>query len=195
VVKALTTNTTSPSGAGTATAICTNSSVAKVLTAGVGTTGGTIQWQWSTTSATNGFTDITGENGTSYTVTNPAIGANYYRIVVTNSCGVSVTGTAKAVYYKDCGSAKVAPVDAASPFSVVAYPNPYSENFNLSLTTSSVDTVGVSIYDMTGKMIERRELSPSEVSGFQIGNRYASGVYNVVVTQGSDVKTLRVIKR
>jgi len=195
VVKALTTNTTSPTGAGTATAICTNSAVAKILTAGVGTTGGTIQWQWSTTSATAGFVDIAGENGTSYTITNPAVGANYYRIVVTNSCAVSVVGAAKAVYYKDCGPAKFAPLNAASPFSVVAYPNPYSENFNLSLTTSSVDTVGVSIYDMTGKLIDRRDLSPSEVSGLQIGNRYASGVYNVVVTQGSEVKTLRVIKR
>jgi hypothetical protein len=195
VVKTLTTNVTTPSGAGLTSAICTNSAVAKVLTAGAGTTGGTIQWQWSTTSATAGFVDIAGETGTSYTITNPSVGANYYRIVVTNSCGVSVNGTAKAVYYKDCGPAKVAPVDVASPFSVVAYPNPYSENFNLSLTTSSVDTVGVSIYDMTGKLIDRRELSPSEVSGLQIGNRYASGVYNVVVTQGSDVKTLRVIKR
>ena len=195
VVKTLTTNTTTPAGAAAATAICTNSTVAKILTAGVGTTGGTIQWQWSTTSATAGFVDIAGETGTSYTITNPSVGANYYRIVVTNSCGVSVTGTAKAVWYKDCGPAKFAPVAVASPFSVVAYPNPYSENFNLSLTTSSVDTVGVSIYDMTGKLIDRRELSPSEVSGLQIGNRYASGVYNVVVTQGSDVKTLRVIKR
>jgi hypothetical protein len=195
VVKTLTTNVTAPTGAGLTTAICTNSTVVKTLTAGVGTTGGTLQWQWSTTSATAGFVDIAGETGTSYTITNPAIGANYYRIVATNSCGVSVNGTAKAVWYKDCTPAKASLVDVASPFSVEAYPNPYSENFNLSLTTSSVDTVGVSIYDMTGKLIDKRELSPSEVSGLQIGNRYASGVYNVVVTQGSDVKTLRVVKR
>jgi hypothetical protein len=33
------------------------------------------------------------------------------------------------------------------------------------------------------------------VSDLQIGDRYPSGVYNVIVTQGSEVKTLRVVKR
>jgi hypothetical protein len=44
-------------------------------------------------------------------------------------------------------------------------------------------------------LIDKREVAPTEVAGLQVGNRYPSGVYNVVVTQGSDVKTLRVIKR
>ena len=78
---------------------------------------------------------------------------------------------------------------------MVAYPNPYSENFNLSLTTSSVEKVKVAIYDMIGKLIEMREVTPSEVPEITIGSSYASGVYNVVVTQGSEIKTLRVIKR
>ena len=76
-----------------------------------------------------------------------------------------------------------------------AYPNPFSENFNLDLTTSSVEKVGVAIYDMTGKLIEQREVNAEEVSGLQVGDRFASGVYNVIVTQGNEVKTLRVIKR
>ena len=85
----------------------------------------------------------------------------------------------------------------ARPTSLVvsAYPNPYSENFNLSLTTSSVEKVGLSVYDMTGKLIEQREVSTTEVSELQVGNNYPSGVYNVIVTQGNEVKTLRVIKR
>ena len=110
-----------------------------------------------------------------------------------NTCGAEVFGAVKAVYYKDCGAPAKGVI--AAPFGVVAYPNPYTENFNLSLTTSSDATVGVSIYDMTGKLIDKREVAPTEVAGLQVGNRYPSGVYNVVVTQGSDVKTLRVIKR
>jgi hypothetical protein len=80
-------------------------------------------------------------------------------------------------------------------FSVKAYPNPYSENFNLSVTTSSEDKVGIVVYDMTGRLIERREVRPSDMVEQQIGDRYPSGVYNVVVTQGEEVKTVRVIKR
>ena len=81
------------------------------------------------------------------------------------------------------------------PMAVKAYPNPFSENFSLDLTTTAVEKVAVAIYDMTGKLIEQREVNAEEVSSLQIGDRFASGVYNVIVTQGSEVKTLRVIKR
>jgi hypothetical protein len=48
---------------------------------------------------------------------------------------------------------------------------------------------------MTGRLIERRDVRPSDMVEQQIGDRYPSGVYNVVVTQGEEVKTVRVIKR
>ncbi|MEO0046234.1 MAG: hypothetical protein RL705_1425, partial [Bacteroidota bacterium] len=98
------------------------------------------------------------------------------------------------VWFKSC--AVEAKVDSSTvAFGVKVYPNPSSENFNFSLTTSSQDKVGVVVYDMTGKMIDQREVSPSQVSDLQIGDHYPSGVYNVIVTQGSEVKTLRVVKR
>jgi hypothetical protein len=192
VAKTLVTNTTSPTGATALTAICTNSTTPKTLTVGAGYVG-LIEWQVSTTSATAGFTTIAGETGATYTITNPAVGANYYRVRMYNTCGTEVFGTAKAVYYQDCGAPAKGVI--AAPFGVVAYPNPYTDNFNLSLTTSSDAAVRVAIYDMTGKLIDKREVAPTEVSGLQVGDRYPSGVYNVVVTQGSDVQTLRVVKK
>jgi len=81
------------------------------------------------------------------------------------------------------------------PFDVKVYPNPYTVTFNLSLTTASEDKVSLVVYDMTGRLIERREVRPSDMVEQQIGDRYPSGVYNVVVNQGEEVKTLRVIKR
>ena len=80
-------------------------------------------------------------------------------------------------------------------FDVVAFPNPYNENFKLSLSTSSEENVGVSIYDMRGRLLEKSEVKPIDVDGLQIGNNYPTGIYNVVVAQGTEVKTLRVIKR
>ncbi|WP_162127323.1 T9SS type A sorting domain-containing protein [Flavobacterium phycosphaerae] len=190
VAKTVVPNTTSPTGKTALTAICVDSDI-KVLTIGSGYVGN-IQWQTSTSSATTGFTDIAGANQVSYTVTDPVVGVNYFRATFTNSCGVTVNGVAVAVYYKDCTPAKVS---TAVPFAVVAYPNPYSDNFHLNLTTSSEERVGVSIYDMTGKLLDKREVGATEASELSIGDRFASGVYNVVVTQGSEVKTLRVVKR
>ena len=81
-------------------------------------------------------------------------------------------------------------------FKAVAYPNPFAQNFRLDLTTSSDETVEVKVYDMVGRLVESGKLSTlSEVAAQEIGNNYSSGVYNVIVTQGANAKTLRVIKR
>uniref|UniRef100_UPI0037837121 T9SS type A sorting domain-containing protein n=4 Tax=Flavobacterium TaxID=237 RepID=UPI0037837121 len=74
-------------------------------------------------------------------------------------------------------------------------PNPFSEVFNISWNSSSDEKVEVSVFDLTGKQLDRREVSPLEVTELQIGDRYPSGVYNVVITQGDEVKTLKVVKR
>ncbi|MCF6130749.1 T9SS type A sorting domain-containing protein [Flavobacterium wongokense] len=114
---------------------------------------------------------------------------------ITGNCNSdSVCATFTVTRGADC---KIeAPVtEVKNPMIVKAYPNPFSENFNLDMTTSSESKVAVAIYDMTGKLIEQREVNADEVSGLQVGDRYPSGVYNVIVTQGSEVKTLRVIKR
>jgi hypothetical protein len=80
-------------------------------------------------------------------------------------------------------------------FNVVTYPNPFTENFNLNLTSSSEEKVTVMVYDMTGKLLERKEVVPSDLTELQIGTNFASGVYNVIVSQGENIKSLRVIKK
>jgi hypothetical protein len=85
-------------------------------------------------------------------------------------------------------------VDATN-FNVTTYPNPFTENFNLNLTSLSEEKVTVIVYDMTGKLLERKEVVPSELSALQVGTNFASGVYNVIVSQGVYTKSIRVIKK
>ena len=195
ISKTITSFATSPSGS-ISSPLCIITPQ-KVLTIGSGYTG-TIQWQSSTLSTTAGFTNIEGQTGVAYTVANPKVGANYYRASFTNSCGVVVYNTAVTLYFTSCATREVPGLEvqiAEIPFSVIAYPNPFAGTFNLSLTTTSADRVGVMVYDMIGKLIETREVSLNEVYGLQVGDRYPSGVYNVVVTQGEQTKTVRVVKK
>jgi hypothetical protein len=192
IAKSITANVTVPSGSIAAPLCTTNAS--KVLTIGAGSTG-TIQWQTSTTSSTLGFADISGQTGLSYTIANPTVGANYYRASFTNSCGVVVYSTAVTVYYQACKTIVAEEEIAKTPFAVVAYPNPYSENFNFSLTTTSEEKVSIKVYDMTGKLVEQREVNASNIAEQQVGDRYPSGIYNVIVSQGTEVKAIRVVKR
>lgn len=80
-------------------------------------------------------------------------------------------------------------------FMVSGTPNPFSENFKLNVTSSSVEPVSISVYDMLGKLIETREVSTNDIENFEAGVNYPNGVYNIIVTQGDNAKSVRMIKR
>ena len=85
--------------------------------------------------------------------------------------------------------------NVSSPFSVAAYPNPYNETFNLSLTTFSIENVNIEVYDMMGKLLETHKVNPSEVPNLQIGNHFTTGIYYVIVSQANEKKTIRLIRK
>ncbi|RZJ69254.1 MopE-related protein [Flavobacterium sp.] len=80
-------------------------------------------------------------------------------------------------------------------FRAVVYPNPYNESFAFDMTTSSEEKVQIKVYDMIGKLVENREFAVDAIENEQFGERYPSGVYNIILAQGTSVKTMRVIKR
>ncbi|RYZ56490.1 MAG: T9SS type A sorting domain-containing protein [Sphingobacteriales bacterium] len=96
------------------------------------------------------------------------------------TCSVVVPGAARTV---------------KPEFKAVAYPNPFADNFNIDVTTSAEDNVTVKVYDMTGRLLESHNVHVNEINSLEIGDRFPSGVYNVIVSQGEEVKTLRVVKR
>ena len=86
--------------------------------------------------------------------------------------------------------------EAASPtFEALAFPNPFSNEFKLNVTTSTEGAVELRVYDMLGKLLEARTIQAIDFISEDFGTNYPAGVYNVIVTQGEQVKTLRVIKR
>ncbi|MGC4041173.1 MAG: YDG domain-containing protein [Flavobacterium sp.] len=83
----------------------------------------------------------------------------------------------------------------ANIFKAVASPNPFANNFMISLATTGKASVNVKVYDMIGRMIEQKDVKVSDMESTTIGNNYPSGVYNVVVSQGDNIETVRVVKR
>ena len=82
---------------------------------------------------------------------------------------------------------------AGNNFQAIASPNPFTSTFGLNLSTTSEEMVQVRVYDMLGKLVEDRKAQASDI--IELGDNYPSGVYNVIVSQGENTKTLRVIKR
>lgn len=81
------------------------------------------------------------------------------------------------------------------PFSAVAYPNPFTDNFSIDVKSSADEQIQINVYDMTGRLLEHRSAEVSDADSMTIGDGLPSGVYNVIISQGEEVKTLRVIKR
>ncbi len=86
-------------------------------------------------------------------------------------------------------------LEVVNVFEALAYPNPFAENFKLDVKTNSEASIQVRVYDMIGKLVEDKMINASDIQNFELGNQYPSGVYNVIVSQESNTKTLRVIKR
>jgi hypothetical protein len=163
---------------------------------------GTIEWLSCSTLAGT-YNPIANATGTTYVYTPTSTATMYFKVRLTSSpCSLPATSAAGvAVFAKQCpttvvnnNSATVSKTIVA-PFDVKAYPNPYASSFQLDFRTSSESQVEIRVYDMIGKLVEVRQFSNTEMNNQEVGNSYPSGIYNVIVTQGENMKTLRVIKR
>ncbi|WP_162147673.1 Ig-like domain-containing protein [Flavobacterium limnosediminis] len=161
-----------------------NSGESTTLTQVGGSLGEGATYKWYTGSC--GGTLV--GTGASLTVS-PTVTTTYYVLAegpnnTTGCVSITVTvttlGTAHPVYTID---------------NTVVIPNPYSEHFALDIPTLNQETITVKVYDSIGRLLEQRELKPIEKDKLQMGNGYPSGVYTILITQGKERKTLKVIKK
>ncbi len=83
---------------------------------------------------------------------------------------------------------------ASSEFSLVVYPNPSANSFKLNYISSSDEKVKVEAYDLTGRLVDSRDIEYADINNQEIGNSYTAGVYIVVLKQGNINKSVKVIK-
>ena len=199
VAKAITSSTTSPTGKTSKTQLCSDFSTPKLLTIGTGYSGD-ITWQHSIDN--KNWTTIDNADSDSYIVDVASTGVNYYRVKFsTSTCSPDAYSKAVTIFYKSCsgrmGSLEItqeAQALAKSTLSVVAYPNPSSTVFTLQvLSSNKAKSSEVRVYDILGRLIEKRLLQ--QAKPIEVGASYPSGIYNIIVTQDTEVKSLRVIKK
>ena len=107
----------------------------------------------------------------------------------TNGTGTSTVKSLTIKRAATCAKIALENVVAEDELSVIAYPNPSSDEFTIEASRKGAS---VKVYDMMGRLIENRQATSNAV---QVGRNYASGIYNVIVSQGAKAKTLKVIKR
>ena len=82
---------------------------------------------------------------------------------------------------------------AQQSFLVTASPNPSTDRFEVRTMSKSADPVSMTVTDLLGRVIERREhVSPNSV--VSLGERYSIGVYFILIRQGDRQERLKVVK-
>ncbi len=77
-------------------------------------------------------------------------------------------------------------------FKVIVYPNPSSNVFTIKIQSSTNANSELLVYDTAGRLMEQLQVQTKEMD---LGSRYPAGIYNVIVKQGENVKTVRVLKK
>ncbi len=76
-----------------------------------------------------------------------------------------------------------------------AFPNPFSETFTIEPATADYERVTISIFDLTGRMLEDLTMTTSECRDMRFGSSYPPGVYTVAITTGKSAKVIRMVKK
>lgn len=87
------------------------------------------------------------------------------------------------------------PNENVKSLKVIAYPVPFHTTFQLNLTSTANEKIAIKVYDITGRLLENVTTATTEIANEKLGDNYPSGIYNVVITQGKNTKTIHVIKK
>ena len=80
-------------------------------------------------------------------------------------------------------------------FDANASHNPFTTEFGLQvLNVNNSETINVTVYDMSGKLIERNAVNPMDIEVAKFGSNLASGMYMIEVRQGSNQAVIRQVK-
>ena len=78
-------------------------------------------------------------------------------------------------------------------FMTNVWPNPSSEGFKLEIESSSNENAVLSIFDINGRLISNGNVGSQK--NFSFGENLKAGIYMVVVQQGKNSNTIKVVKQ
>lgn len=117
----------------------------------------------------------------------------FFNWVVTEVCSSErAPVTATVMTEEECN---LSSTDNQSSLSIIAYPNPYSNSFYLDSTSNSASDLNVKIYDITGRLLENKKIESSKINSTSFGENFPTGIYNVIINQDNNFKSIQLIKK
>jgi len=150
---------------------------------------GASSYQWTVPA---GATITSGQGTASITVDfGPTDGI--IKVAGVNACGTGYTKNLRIIF--GCRLAQSGSISSEN--SLVAYPNPFSNDLKLMLTSSSEELVIIQLFDQYGKLVINEKVSVSNESSTHVFDtaNLAPGMYFIQVSDGDSVQKLKVVKQ
>lgn len=80
-------------------------------------------------------------------------------------------------------------------FKVIASPNTFEKSITFEVVSQHNSNITIQIYDLLGKLVEDGEYSFESFKDESFGNKLTTGVYQAVITQGSQKSVQKIIKK
>jgi hypothetical protein len=133
--------------------------------------------------------------------TTPTISVNQpgsYSVTVTLNDGSTLTSSAFNVTTCNVIVNKIAEIkkeEKVINYNVILYPNPTVSSFSINVVSDNNEMIEVSVYDIQGRNIENKTFNKEDIHSITIGDTLPTGIYNVIVKQGENIKSQRLIKK
>jgi len=79
------------------------------------------------------------------------------------------------------------------PFVSNVWPNPSTNGFNLEVQSTSDEKVVLTIFDLNGRLLSNQFVNSTQITSF--GENFSTGIYMVLVRQGSNFNSIKVVKQ
>ena len=140
-----------------------------------------------------GVSQVWASNKLTISGTPSTSGTFLYNISLVSACPsltgqgtINVTGSGTGTY--------LAPL-TKSNIEFNTFPNPFSSTFKMNVVSQSEEQITIQVMDMVGRILESHVGNSFELSEKEIGYAYPAGAYNVVLRQGLETTTLRIVKQ
>lgn len=80
-------------------------------------------------------------------------------------------------------------------FKVIASPNTFEKSITFEVVSDHNSNITIQIYDLLGKLVEEGEYSFKNFTEQQFGTKLSTGMYQAVITQGSQKSVQKIIKK
>ncbi|HKR05928.1 MAG TPA: T9SS type A sorting domain-containing protein [Bacteroidia bacterium] len=102
-------------------------------------------------------------------------------------------GTIKIHTSNSCIAKTEGQSDDMGTFEASIYPNPFASDFTIKFNSANTQNIGVSIYDVAGKMVQNFSEIDSNAS-VKVQSDLAPGIYFLHAIQGDQSKVMKIVK-